>query len=162
MELATARCPATCPGCQLDCCSPWLQYHCWPATHRNWTKQPWNLRPSPCTGITAINYTDANESKKVCVRVSSSSPWQHHKVLIGVHVKKAGTALQIIYRANARGSYFCAVLMTRWTVRPSFMPCWVSVSPSFRILPAKIKTNWSCFALNLLEISSLNYKRERN
>lgn len=46
--------------------------------------------------------------------------------------------------------------MTRWTVSPSLIPCWFSVSPSLRILPAKIRTSCSCWALNLREISSLN------
>lgn len=51
--------------------------------------------------------------------------------------------------------------MTRWTVSPSLMPCWLRLSPSFKIFPAKIRTNWSCLALNRLDISSLNYKRRR-
>lgn len=55
--------------------------------------------------------------------------------------------------------YLCAVFMTRWTVRPSLMPCWLRLSPSFKIFPANIRTNWSCLALNRLEISSLNWKR---
>jgi len=40
------------------------------------------------------------------------------------------------------------------------MPCWLRLSPSFKIFPAKIRTNWSCLALNRLEISSLNCKIE--
>lgn len=53
-------------------------------------------------------------------------------------------------------TYLCAVFMTKCTVRPSLMPCWLRLSPSFKIFPAKIRTSWSCLALNRLEISSLN------
>lgn len=53
--------------------------------------------------------------------------------------------------------YFCGVLITRCTVSPSLIPCWFNVSLSFRIFPAKIRTSWSCLALNRLEISSLNW-----
>lgn len=69
--LAMARCPVTCPGCQLDWCLMWLQCRCWPATHQSWTKLPWILRLLPCSEITIINYV--NRSQRTC----TSSPLVH-------------------------------------------------------------------------------------
>lgn len=70
-------------------------------------------------------------------------------------------SIQLKHNIHFASSYLCAVFMTRWTVRPSLMPCWLRESPSFSIFPAKIRTNWSCLALNLREISSLNWERRK-
>lgn len=66
------------------------------------------------------------------------------------------------FRGDGEGRnrlYFCAVFMTRWTVKPSLMPSWLRLSLSFKILPAKIKTSCSFLALNRFEISSLNWNK---
>ncbi len=57
-------------------------------------------------------------------------------------------------------TYFGVVLITRWTVNPSLMPCWLKVSESFRIFPANINTSCSCSTLNFLHTSCLNWTNE--
>lgn len=53
------------------------------------------------------------------------------------------------------------VLITRWTVRPSFMLWFDKFSWSFIILPAKIKHNCSGKALNFLATASLNWEKNK-
>lgn len=64
------------------------------------------------------------------------------------------TAFSLLWLANMH--YLLWVLITRWTVSPSCIPCWASVSGSLSIFPANINTSSSGCVLNRLAISSLN------